>query len=181
MDRNVSIPDSEAKKFLHQYYKSLFDSKLVIPYRIHPVVDSKTGVKAHDTYYFSVPSEGDYFNIRDKNRNPVLGKGWSDLMKRMRWMDTFLGLLSGLENIHCTASDIEGPASKDEKKTIKNVNDNFRIICEVIFNNADDVKRQSEDVYEERELDKLPDDAELAYQSYGEAQKQYEEAKKSVK
>jgi hypothetical protein len=38
MDRNLSIPDSEAKKFLHEYNKSLFDNKVVIPYRIHPVL-----------------------------------------------------------------------------------------------------------------------------------------------
>jgi hypothetical protein len=110
MDRNLSIPDSEAKKFLYEYYKSLFDNKVVIPFRLHPVVDSKNGVKVHDTYYFSVPSEDHYFNIRDTNHKSVSGKGWSDLMKRMRWMDTFLTLLSGLEDIHRTASDIEGPA-----------------------------------------------------------------------
>jgi hypothetical protein len=64
---------------------------------------------------------------------------------------------------------------------INNVNDNFRIIREVIFKNANDVKQQSENVYEESELDKLHDDSERAYQSYGEAQKRYEEAKKAVK
>jgi hypothetical protein len=181
MDRNLSIPDSEAKKFLYEYYKSLFDNKVVIPFRLHPVVDSKNGVKAHDTYYFSVPSEDHNFNIRDKDHKPVSGKGWSDLMNRMRWMDTFLALLSGLEDAHHTASNIEGPATEAEKKMIKNVNNNFRIIRDVIFSNSVDVKHQSEDVYEESELDTLHDDAERAYQSYGEAQKRYEEAKKSVK
>jgi hypothetical protein len=102
-------------------------------------------------------------------------------MKTIRWMDTFLALLSGLEDKHRTANNIKGPTSGAEKKMINNVNDNFRIIREVIFNNADDVKQQSEDVYEESELDKLHDDSERAYQSYGEAQKRYEEAKKAVK
>ncbi|KAG2996393.1 hypothetical protein PC121_g19399 [Phytophthora cactorum] len=102
-------------------------------------------------------------------------------MNRMRWVDTFLTLLSGLEDAYRTTSDIEGPATEEVNKMIKNVNDNLKIIREVIFNNTDDVKQQSEDVYEESELDKLHDDAKRAYQLYGEAQKRYEEAKKLVK
>ncbi|KAG2915302.1 hypothetical protein PC116_g26997 [Phytophthora cactorum] len=95
-------------------------------------------------------------------------------MKRLRWMDTFLALLSGLEYAYRTATDIEGPANEEEKKMIKNVNDNLKIIREVIFNHADDVKQQSEEVYEESELDKLHNDAERAYLKYGEAVKQSE-------
>jgi hypothetical protein len=182
MDRNLSIPDSEAKKILYEYYKGLFDNKIVIPFRLHPVVDSKNDEKAHDTYYFSVPNENKYLNTRNKDHNIVSGNAWTELMKVIRWMDTFLALLSGLEDAaHHTASNIEGPATEAEKKIIKHVNDNLKIIREVSFNNADDVKQQSEDVYEESELDKLHDDAERAYQSYGEAQKRYEEAKKAVK
>ncbi|KAG2765221.1 hypothetical protein Pcac1_g23285 [Phytophthora cactorum] len=180
IDRFLSIPDSEAKKILYEYYKSLFDNKIVIPFRLHPVVDSKTGVKPHDTYYFSVPSEKRYFNIRDKDHKPVSGKGLSDLMKRMRWMDTFLALLSGLEDAYRTATDIEGPANEEEKKMIKNVNDNLKIIREVIFSNADDVKQQSEEVYEESELIKLHDDTERAYLKYGEAVKQSEIIQKQM-
>ncbi|KAK1933554.1 hypothetical protein P3T76_011768 [Phytophthora citrophthora] len=174
MDRNLSIPDSEAKKILYEYYKSLFDNKIVIPFRLKPVVDTKNGVKTHATYYFSVPSENHYFNIRNKDHKVVSGNAWTELMKVMRWMDTFLALLSGLEDAHRTATDIEGPATEEEKKMIKSVNDNLKIIREVIFNNADDVKQQSEEIDEESELDKLHDDAERAYLKYGEAQKQFE-------
>ncbi|KAJ8552420.1 hypothetical protein ON010_g10129 [Phytophthora cinnamomi] len=181
MDRNLSIPDSEAKKILYEYYKSLFDNKIVIPFRLKPVVDTKNGVKAHATYYFSVPSDNHYFNIRNKDHKVVSGNAWTGLMKVMRWMDTFLALLSGLEDARRTATDIEGPATEAEKKMIKNVNDNLKIIREVIFSNADDVKQQSEDVYEESELDMLHDDAERAYLKYGEAQKQYEIIKKQEK
>jgi hypothetical protein len=181
MDRNLSIPDSEAKKMLYEYYKSLFDNKIVIPFRLHPVVDSKDGVKVHATYYFSVPSDEHYFNIRNKDHKLVSGNAWTELMKVMRWMDTFLALLSGLEDAYRSASDIEGPATEAEEKIIKNVNDNLKIIREVIFKNAYDVKQQSEELYEQSELDILHDGAERAYQSYGEAQKRYEEAKKSVK
>jgi hypothetical protein len=181
MDRNLSIPDSEAKKILYEYYKGLFDNKIIIPFRLKPVVDTKNGEKAHSTYYFSAPSENHYFNIRNKEHKSVSGNAWTELMKVMRWMDTFLALLNGLEDAHRTATNIEGPATEAEKKMIKNVNDNLKIIREVIFNNADDVKQQSEEIYEESELDKLHDDAERAYQSYGEAQKRYEEAKKAVK
>lgn len=181
MDRNLSIPDSEAKKILYEYYKSLFDNKIVIPFRLHPVVDSKDGVKVHDTYYFSVPSENKYLNIRNKDHKVVSGKAWTELMNVMRWMDTFMALLSGLDDAYRTATDIEAPATEAEKKMIKNVNDNLKIIREVIFNNADDVKQQSEEVYEDSELDLLHADAERAYQAYGEAQKRYEEAKKFVK
>ncbi|RAW20626.1 hypothetical protein PC110_g22932, partial [Phytophthora cactorum] len=180
IDRFLSIPDSEAKKILYEYYKSLFDNKIVIPFRLHPVVDSKTGVKTHDTYYFGVPSEKRYFNIRDKDHKPVSGKGLSDLMKRLRWMDTFLALLSGLEYAYRTATDIEGPANEEEKKMIKNVNDNLKTIREVIFSNADDVKQQSEDIYEDSELTKLHDDTEHAYLKYGEAVKQSEIIQKQM-
>jgi hypothetical protein len=181
MVSNLSIPDSEAKNILYEYYKRLFDNKIVIPFRLHPVVESKNGVKAHATYYFSAPSENKYLNIRNKDHKIVSGNAWTELMKVMRWMDTFMTLLSGLEDAHHTANNIKGPTTEEEKKMVKNVNDNLKIIREVIFNNADDVKQQSEDVYEESELDKLHDDAERAYQSYGESQKRYEEAKKTVK
>ncbi|GMF31619.1 unnamed protein product [Phytophthora lilii] len=74
IDGVLSIPDSEAKKMLYEYYKSLFDNKVVIPFRLHHVVDSTTGLKPHDTYYFGVLSENRYFNIRDKDHKLVSGK-----------------------------------------------------------------------------------------------------------
>lgn len=44
LDHKLSIPDSEVKKILYEYYKSLFDKKIQIPFRLHPVVDTKNGV-----------------------------------------------------------------------------------------------------------------------------------------
>ncbi|KAG6941438.1 hypothetical protein JG688_00018672 [Phytophthora aleatoria] len=180
MDQNLSIPDTDAKKMLYEYYKSLFDNKVVIPFRLQPVVSYKNGVKAHDTYYFGVPSEGRYLNTRNKEHKPVSGKALSDLMKAIRWMDTILALLSGLEDAYRTASDIEGPATEAEENMIKNVNDNLRFIRKVIFSNADDVKQESAEGYAESELDKLHDDAERAYLKYGEAQKQAKIIQKQV-
>ncbi|KAL8020157.1 hypothetical protein Plhal710r2_c014g0064831 [Plasmopara halstedii] len=140
-----------AKKMLYEYYKSLFDNEVVIPFRLHPVADSKTGVRTHDSYYFGVPSKKRVFNFRNKDHKTVSGNALSDLMNVIRWMDTFLALLSGLEDAYSTASDIEGPATEEEKQMIKDVNDNLKIIREVIFSNADDMKQQSEELYEESE------------------------------
>ncbi|CEG47318.1 uncharacterized protein PHALS_03973 [Plasmopara halstedii] len=151
IDGILSIPDSEAKKMLYEYYKSLFDNEVVIPFRLHPVADSKTGVRTHDSYYFGVPSKKRVFNFRNKDHKTVSGNALSDLMNVIRWMDTFLALLSGLEDAYSTASDIEGPATEEEKQMIKDVNDNLKIIREVIFSNADDMKQQSEELYEESE------------------------------
>jgi hypothetical protein len=183
MDRNLDIPDSEAKKMLYEYYKSLFDNKIVIPFRLKPVVESKSGEKPHDTFYFSDPSEDRYFNIRDKNHKTVSGKVWTELMKRMCWIDTFYALLSGLEDVHRTASNIKAPTTEAEDKMIKNVNDNFRIIREVISNNAVDIKQQSEETYDDSELAliELHDEAESAYLKYAEAEKQLEIIRKRIK
>ncbi|GMF24306.1 unnamed protein product [Phytophthora lilii] len=38
-DKNLAIPDMEAKKMLYEYYKSLFDEKIDIPFRLKPIID----------------------------------------------------------------------------------------------------------------------------------------------
>ncbi|KAG6944226.1 hypothetical protein JG688_00017198 [Phytophthora aleatoria] len=47
-DKKLSIPDSEAKQILYEYYKRLFDKKVVVPFRLHPAVYHKNGVKTHE-------------------------------------------------------------------------------------------------------------------------------------
>ncbi|RAW23075.1 hypothetical protein PC110_g20488 [Phytophthora cactorum] len=62
-----------------------------------------------------------------------------------------------------------------------NVNANLKIIRGVIFNNATDIKDQSVEPYEYDELlQRLHDEAEAAYQEYGEAQKQVEIIQKQL-
>jgi len=154
--------------------------KIVIPFRLKPVVDSKNGVKPHETFYFSVPSEDRYLNIRDKNHKTVSGKALTDLMKTIRWMDTFYALLSGLEDAHRAAEDVKAPATQEEKKMIKNVNDNFTAIRKIIFSNAKDIKQESGGSYDDSELNELHYAAERAYLNYGEALKQVEIIRKRV-
>ncbi|GMF27129.1 unnamed protein product [Phytophthora lilii] len=144
-DKNLAIPDMEAKKMLYEYYKNR------------------------------------YFNIRNKNHRPVSGNALQDLMKKIRWMDTFYALLSGLEDVHKTASAIKNPATEDEKEMIKNVNDNFKVIRKVIFSNANDIRQESEYQYEDSELIRLHDNAERAYRNYEEALKQVETIRKQIK
>ncbi|GMF13492.1 unnamed protein product [Phytophthora lilii] len=102
----------------------------------------------------------------------------------MKWMDTFISLLKGLEDAYRTASNVQGPASKDELKMIDNVNENLTIIREVIFSDAMDIKGQSYEQYDQDEEDPLHtlhDESEASYQKYGEAMKRYEAAKEAVK
>ncbi|GMF36126.1 unnamed protein product [Phytophthora lilii] len=152
IDGVLSIPDSEAKKMLYEYYKSLFDNKAVIPFRLHHVVDSTTGLKTHDTYYFGVPSESPYFNI-------------------IRTTNLFLERFERSDE--ADALDAYIPCAPKRVGRC--------IIREIIFKNADDVKQQSEEVYEESELVKLHDDAERAFLKYGEAVKQSEIIQKQEK
>ncbi|KAG6948564.1 hypothetical protein JG688_00015035, partial [Phytophthora aleatoria] len=178
MNEKLSIPDNDAKLILEQYYRRLLEKKVTIPFRLKPIVDSETGVKPHPTYYFGEPMRDRVLNIRNKDHKLVSGKVWSDLMKVMRWMDTFLSLLSGLEDAYRTASDIEAPTTETELKMVSN---NLKIIREVIFSNATDVKQPSAETYHEDVLQKLHDESEAAFMKYGEAQKRYEEAKQAVK
>lgn len=67
-------------------------------------------------------------------------------------MDTFLALLSRLEDAHRTASNIEAPATEEELKMIADLNANFKAIREVIFSNAADMKQESAKPYEENEF-----------------------------
>ncbi|KAG3149201.1 hypothetical protein PC128_g23455 [Phytophthora cactorum] len=182
MDHTLSILDSEAKRYLSEYYKRLFDEGIQIPVRLRPIVNYKDRFKTHDTYYFGFPGENQYFKLRNSEHKVVSGKALTDLLKTIRWMDTFLSLLSELEVAQETASNVKAPATKAELKMAQNVNANLNIIRKVIFSNASDVKRQSDEPYGHDDvLQKIFDDAESAFQAYGEAQKQYVEAKEAVK
>jgi hypothetical protein len=119
-------------------------------------------------------------NIRDKNHKTVSGKALTDLMKTIRWMDTFYALLSGLEDEHSKAEDVKAPATQEGEKMIKNVNDNFKAIRKVIFSNAKDIKQESEEPYGDSELTKLHDHAERAYLKFAEAVKQVGIIRKQV-
>ncbi|KAG6948203.1 hypothetical protein JG687_00015625 [Phytophthora cactorum] len=127
MDHTLSIPDSEAKRILSEYYKRLFDEGIQIPVRLRPIVNYKDRFKTHDTYYFGFPGENQYFKLRNSEHKVVSGKALTDLLKTIRWMDTFLSLLSELEVAQETASNVKAPATKAELKMAQNVNANLNI------------------------------------------------------
>ncbi|KAG6941827.1 hypothetical protein JG688_00018464 [Phytophthora aleatoria] len=120
-DHTMSIPDSEAKIILSEYYKRLFDDGIQIPLRLRLNVNYKDGFRAHDTYYFGSPGEKQFLKLRNSDHKVVSGKALTDLLKNIRWMDTFLFLLSELEVAQETASNVEAPATKDELKMVENV------------------------------------------------------------
>ncbi|GMF40201.1 unnamed protein product [Phytophthora lilii] len=70
-----------------------------IPFRLKPIVDTKSGVKANQNYYFSEPTAAKPFYIRNHENKAVSGKVFNDLMETIRWMDTFNSLMTGFEEI----------------------------------------------------------------------------------
>ncbi|KAG6948025.1 hypothetical protein JG688_00015279 [Phytophthora aleatoria] len=177
-DQNLSIPDSEAKVLLTEYYQQLFDKKLKTLFSLRPIVDSKNGTKTHESYYFGEPMRDRIQNIRNRDDKPVSWKPYGDLMKSIPWMDTFQSLLTGLEEKHQIASNLKPPLTDSEVEMIDKINAHFDIIRKVIFANASGIKRQSSKPYDhDDQLQKIHDDAEEAFQEYGEAQRQLEAIK----
>ncbi|GMF58807.1 unnamed protein product [Phytophthora fragariaefolia] len=140
MDKNLPIPEIEAKTILTEYYQKLAENQVKITVRLRPIVESKKGKKVHPSYYLGVPSLTNPLNFRNGQHKQVKGDTMSHLMKTIRWMDTFESLLTDLE---------------DYVKYVE----------------------ESEDRYDDSgydELQKLHDEAEAAFQSYGEAYSQLE-------
>ncbi|KAG6944232.1 hypothetical protein JG688_00017192 [Phytophthora aleatoria] len=179
-DHNLSIPNSEAKVLLTEYYQQLYENKLKTLFNLRSIVDTRNGAKTHESYYIGEPMRDRILNIRNKDDKPVSWKPYGDLMKTIRWMDTFQSLLTGLEERHQIASSLKPPLTDSEVEMINAVDAHFDIIRKVIFSNSSDMKRQSPKPYDhDDELQKLNDDAETAFQEYGEAQRQLEGLQKN--
>ncbi|KAG6941865.1 hypothetical protein JG688_00018433, partial [Phytophthora aleatoria] len=179
-DHNLSIPDSEAKLLLIEYYQQLYENKLKTLFNLRPIIDTRNGAKTHESYYIGEPMRDRILDIRNKDDKPVSWKPYGDLLKSVRWMDTFQSLLTGLEERHQIASSLKPPLTDLEVVMIDNTNKHFDIIREVIFSNASNMKRQSPKPYDhDDELQKLHDDVEAAFQDYGEAQRQLEALQKN--
>ncbi|KAG6942427.1 hypothetical protein JG688_00018125 [Phytophthora aleatoria] len=174
-DRNLSIPDSEAKVLLTEYYQQLFEKKLKTLFSLRPIVDTKNGTKTHESYYFGEPMRDRILSIRNKDYKPVSWKPYGDLMKSIHWIDTFQSLLNGLEEKHQIASNLKPPLTETETKMVNAVDAHFDTNRKVIFSNASDMKRQSRKPYEyDYQLQKVHDDAEATFQEYGGAQARLE-------
>jgi len=175
MDQNLSNADNDAKQILSDYYTGLNSNDVKIPFRLKPIVDTEGVAKTHPDYYFGEPSETRPLNIRNGKHKQVSGEAWKGLMKSIRWMDTFISLLDGFDELNGYLNDFE------DKKRRKNLDDNLKILNEAILSTGQDIRRQNIEPYVEVDLERLHDDSERAYQEYGEAQKRYHEAKKAVK
>ncbi|GMF36790.1 unnamed protein product [Phytophthora fragariaefolia] len=93
----------------------------------------------------------------------------SHLMKTIRWMDVFESLLTDLEDY------VKYVEESEDRNLEKNLDDNLRLLREAIFTNVSDVKTPlgyDDSGYDE--LQKLHNEAEAAFQSYGKAYSQLE-------
>ncbi|GMF27808.1 unnamed protein product [Phytophthora fragariaefolia] len=118
MDKNLLIPEIEAKTILTEYYQKLAENQVKIAVRLRPIVESKKGKKVHPIYYLGVPSLTKPLNF---------GNGQHKLLRQA---------------IFTNVSDVKTPLGYDDSG------------------------------YDE--LQKLHDEAEAAFQSYGEAYSQLE-------
>ncbi|GMF36863.1 unnamed protein product [Phytophthora lilii] len=164
MEKTLAIPDLEAKTILTEYYKKLADNQVKIAVRLRPVVNSEKGEKIHPTYYLGEPTRTKPLNFRNAQHKQVKGDAMSFLMKSIRWMDTFQSLLNQLE-------DYEKYVEETEDRNLEKIlDDNLKLLREAIFNNVSDVKTPfGYDAYGDEQLQKLHDEAEEAFQAYGEA------------
>ncbi|GMF16979.1 unnamed protein product [Phytophthora lilii] len=195
MNPKLSNADNDAKNILTDYYTELHSKGIKIPFRLKPIVQTTDNVKPHPKYYFGEPSGSRPLNIRNGEHKQVSGEAWKGLMKSIRWMDTFLSLLDGFEEMDRYLKDVEYPFPSSDQEAAelvkekklneqrrKNLDDNLKIVNEAILKSVYDIKRQSVEEYDHDDnLQKLHDDSETAFQAYGEAQKRYEEAKEAVR
>ncbi|GMF30077.1 unnamed protein product [Phytophthora lilii] len=92
------------------------------PFRLKPIVDTKSGVKANQNYYFSEPTAAKPFYIRNQENKAVSGKVFNDLMKTIRWMDTFNSLMTGFEDIERYVYE------NDDPPLIQNLKANLQLL-----------------------------------------------------
>lgn len=181
MDPKLTNADNDGKQILTEYYKILQEKRVKIPFRLKPIVMTRHGIIPHREYYFSEPMIQRPLHIRNDQHKPVSGNAWKELMKNIRWIDTFTSLLNGFEEVERYLDDA-GEHGEEEKKLNKarrkNLEDNLAIINEAILKNAHDISRSSFEYNEQ--MEKLHDESKAAFLKYAEAQSRYEEAKKLV-
>ncbi|GMF66393.1 unnamed protein product [Phytophthora lilii] len=56
MNSSLTNADNDAKKILMDYYSKIVPEGVRLPFRLKPIVDTKSGVKANQNYYFSEPT-----------------------------------------------------------------------------------------------------------------------------
>ncbi|GMF25206.1 unnamed protein product [Phytophthora lilii] len=90
-DESLSIPDNGAKRILLDYYTQLTNEQVAIPFRMHPIVRTKNGIRSHPNYYFGQPTTSRPFNIItiDKHK-AVSGVALRGLLKNIQWGDDYI-------------------------------------------------------------------------------------------
>ncbi|GMF40516.1 unnamed protein product [Phytophthora lilii] len=171
MNSSLTNADNDAKKILMDYYSKIASEGVRIPFRLKPIVDTKSGVKANQNYYFSEPTAAKPFYIRNHENKAVSGKVFNDLMKTIRWMDTFNSLMTGFEDLERYVYENDDPALK------KNFEANLQLLNRAILDNTKSTDtsariKSSEGLqYRDDTLQKLHDESEAAFLKYGEAQR----------
>ncbi|RAW20800.1 hypothetical protein PC110_g22757 [Phytophthora cactorum] len=174
-DYTKTDADNAAKAILEAYYSKLQPNGVNIPFRLHPVVDTKTGSKPHQTYYIGQPTATNSLKIKNAQHKTVSGEALKGLMKTVRWMDTFNGLIQGLEDIETYI------ATNDDQITKRNLDANLKYLNEILKANSTQVKSRVDGEFDEDPLKNIHDASKAVFQKYGEAQKRYEDAKQTVK
>ncbi|RAW21780.1 hypothetical protein PC110_g21776 [Phytophthora cactorum] len=181
MNSSLTNADNDAKKILMDYYSKIVSEGVRIPFRLKPIVDTKSGVKANQNYYFSEPTAAKPFYIRNHENKAVSGKVFNDLMKTIRWMDTFNSLMTGFEDFERYVYENDDPALK------KNLEANLQLLNRAILDNTKStdtsarIKSSEGPQYRDDTLQKLHDESEAAFLKYGKAQRKYDEAKRAIK
>ncbi|KAL3666495.1 hypothetical protein V7S43_008128 [Phytophthora oleae] len=185
MDKILSNADSDAKLIITRFYTDLRSKKVKVAFDLQPVIDTANEVKVHQSYYFDNPIKKRLFNIKDLTTGKAISAGdLSDLMKSIRWMDTFTALMDGFQYLDKYLTE-RGDKTSEEKIAQTNLTQNLKILDRVLQASTKSteatsrVKEQSTDPYVSLRL--LHDEAEAAYKEYGEAVKKYEEARELAK
>ncbi|KAL3659127.1 hypothetical protein V7S43_015707 [Phytophthora oleae] len=157
MDKILSNADNDAKLILTRFYTDLRSKKVKVAFDLQPVIDTANEVKVHQSYYFDNPIKKRLFNIKDLTTGKAISAGdLSDLMKSIRWMDTFTALMDGFQYLDKYLTE-RGDKTSEEKTAQTNLTQNLEI------------------------LDRVLQATKAAYKEYGEAVKKYEEARELAK
>ncbi|KAG6941799.1 hypothetical protein JG687_00019436 [Phytophthora cactorum] len=170
MDRDIELPESDAKHILTLYFQELLDKHINPSFPVRIVVKSINGNEIHPSYYIGHPMRDRILNIRDRNHNPLYeGKVLEGLNKKTSWIDTFNLLIEDFERIYDSA-----PAKERD-----NIIQNEKILNLIIGTMR--LKEKLVDPDNSEDLQRLLVEAEAAYLVYEEAQKRLKEATQSQK
>ncbi|GMF28834.1 unnamed protein product [Phytophthora lilii] len=146
---------------------------------LKPIVDTKSGVKVNQYYYFSEPTAAKPFYIKKPREQSGFWQGFQRSCENSRY--TFNSLMIGFEDIERYVYKNDDPPLK------KNLEANIQLLNRAILDNTKStdtsarIKSYEGPQYRDDTLQKLHDDSKAAFLKYGEPQWKYDEAKLAIK